>query len=623
MENLDNQIDKIEIERINRIESKLKTLPNSSGVYLMKDKDSKIIYVGKAVVLKNRVKQYFRKNTKSSRIEYMVKHIYDFEYIITDTEQEALILECNLIKKYMPKFNVLLKDDKTYPYIAVNLEDKFPKIQLTRRKKSGNIKYFGPYPNVLGAKAVIKYLEDKFKLRRCNNFKTLDKPCMYYEIGKCSAPCIKYNDEKYVEEYMQNISEVLIILKGDFKEIIEELQNSMKIESENMNFTVAAKIRDEIFNIQKIQQKQKISNYSDETIDALVVSMNELKISIDVFKIRSKDIQERQNILVDNLGIYTEEEMIETYIYQKYIDNVTDLDDVPKIILISKQLKNIDILEKLLYEKNNVKTKIIIPQKGLKLRLLEMIIVNSKETLKNSTKELDILKELKDILDMSELPHRIEMYDISHISGKNTVAGMAVLKEGKIDRRLFRKFKMIDTNDDYLNMKEVLSKRLKHTLEGKTGLGELPQVILVDGGKGQMSTALEVMKELKLQDKIVIAGVVKNDKHQTESLIISKKDIENNVYYEKVEVSRELKQLLSNIQIEVHNYAINYHRKIRDQKLTKSILEEIPNIGKEKTKRLYLKFKTIENIRNASIEELIEIPGITEGIAIEILKKLN
>ena len=411
-----------------KIEEKLSTLPENPGVYLMKNSNGKIIYVGKAVVLKNRVRQYFRKNEKTARIEKMVSLIHDFEYIITDTEDEALILECNLIKKYKPKFNVLLKDDKTYPYIKVGEKNGKPIIQLTRNLVKDGSKYYGPYPSVWSAKEMIKYIKDIY-------MSILNRP--------------------FLDETLKN-----------------EEKEKMELASNNQEFEKAIELRDKIINLERAGKKQKVSNFLHKSIDIIGIARNNIEIHLTIFEVRGSNLDNKKTIILKDVEDIEEEEIIENYIMQTYgaSDNILD---IPEKIMLRQILPHHDILEKIISEKIGHKVEIIVPKKGEKLKFVELAEQNSQISLKNATRNEEIiLNELKKILSLRDIPRRIEMYDISNISGDYTVAGMAVLINGKISKKDFRKFNIKETigQNDFASMKEIITRRLKHTLDGKVGL---------------------------------------------------------------------------------------------------------------------------------------------------------
>lgn len=458
------------------IEENLKYIPGNPGVYLMKDIKGNIIYVGKAINLKNRVTQYFRKNDRTRRIDNMVSNIHSFEYIITDTEDEALILESNLIKKYMPKFNVLLKDDKTYPYIKVDIKSEYPYISFTRRKINDGSKYFGPYPSATYAKLMIDILREKYPLRMCKNFRERKRPCIYYQMNMCLAPCIK--DKVLKNDYDNMVADVVKVLSGNTKELEKALKEDMQNAANMKEYEKAAELRDKISAVERISQKQKISNFAYKEIDAIGMVRNELEININILCVRESKLQEKKEYVLEELDNLNDEEILISFIKQKYLND--DEYNIPNKIMVKYYGKEKEILENILTKKAGRRVEIISPKIGEKLRFIEMAETNSKIALKNRTrKSLNILNELKDVLNLSKLPRRMEIYDISNISGTNTVSAMVVAEDGVINKRATRRFKLdnIYGQNDVLAMKESIRKRITHNIEGKTGLREITRYI--------------------------------------------------------------------------------------------------------------------------------------------------
>jgi len=405
------------------IEEELQKLPDKPGVYLMKDKDNNIIYVGKAIVLRNRVKQYFRKNNKVPRIEKMVSLIDSFEYIVVSNEDEALILECNLIKKYRPKFNVLLKDDKTYPYIRIDVKSEYPSIYITRNKINDGAKYFGPYASASSAQETMRFIKEKFQIRQCKKFKNTDRACLNYQIKRCPAPCMKYVSK---EEYRKQIDQIIMLLDGKISKIIKQLNNEMEIYAKNQDYEQAANIRDRIVAIERVSEKQKVSNISENNIDVIGLYKNEVTVCVEIFFVRNSKMIDREHYFFNNLQNMEEPEIISGFIKQYYIDKK----DLPNKIMLRYDLEEKEVIEKWLSEKVNRKVELHSPQKGEKLRFVEMAEMNSKITLENKEKDkTEILKELKEILNLNELPLKIEIFDISNISGQYIVAGMCVAEK--------------------------------------------------------------------------------------------------------------------------------------------------------------------------------------------------
>ena len=592
------------------IEAELKKLPDSPGVYIMRDKLDNVIYVGKAVVLKNRVRQYFRKNNKTPRIEKMVSLIDHFEYIVVDSEDEALILECNLIKKYRPKFNVLLKDDKTYPYIRVDVKSKYPNVYMTRRLLNDGAKYFGPYPNVAGCKEMINFIKEKFQIRQCKNFKNKDRACLNYHIKKCLAPCMGYVTE---EEYKKQISQIMMLLDGKTDEIIREMKKDIEKFAIAQEYEKAAEIRDRILAIERITEKQKVSNISENNIDVIGLFKNELSVCIEIFFVRNSKMIGREHFFFDELRDMDEKEILSGFIKQFYMTRL----EVPNKIMLREQLEDKESIENWLTQKAGRKVELKSPQKGEKLRFVEMAEANSKITLENKSKDKEeLLEELRDVLDLEKVPNKIESFDISNISGNFIVAGMCVAMNGNIKRNLSRRFKIknVYEQDDPKCMEEVVTRRIKHSIENpKGGFGELPDLILADGGITQIRAIKRAIEKYDID--IPVFGMVKDDKHSTRALIDENRN--------EFEISQTLMNFITNFQDEVHNTAIEYHRKVRDKEMTKSQLDYIDGVGDKKREALLKKFGSVNKIKNAKIEEICEIKGINKKLAQKILDELN
>jgi len=592
------------------IEEELKKLPNKPGVYIMHDKDDNIIYVGKAVSLKNRVRQYFRKNKKTKRIENMVSLVNYFEYIVTDNEAEALILECNLIKKNMPKFNVLLKDDKTYPYIKINVRADYPEVYITRRIINDGSKYFGPYANAGAAKEMVDFIKDKFKIRQCKNFKYKDRPCLNYHIKKCFAPCMGYISK---EEYRKNIDEVIALLEGKTDKIKRSLMEEIKQASDSMQYEKAAYLRDKKLAIEAITERQKVSNISENDIDVIGISRNDFKICVEIFFIRKSKMQGREHYFIDNLEDETDREILSSFIKQYYIDKTP----LPNKIMVKETIDDKEIIEQWLTKTAGRKIEIKSPQKGEKLKLVEMAEKNALITLENKEKDkYNILLELKEILNLKKIPQKIESYDISNINGSFIVAGMCVMQNGIVKKNLSRRFKIktVLQQDDPKCMQEVIERRLKHSLENPNGgFGTLPDLIFVDGGINQIKAAKRA--SLKYELSIPIYGMIKNDKHQTRALIDENK--------RKIKLSDELMKAITNFQDCVHNTAIEYHRKVRSKEVTKSLLDNIDGIGEVRKTELLKRFGSVEKILNASDDEISQINGINKKMAQKIKEELG
>ena len=587
------------------IEEELKKLPNRPGVYVMRDKKDNIIYVGKAISLKNRVRQYFRKTNKTERIKKMVSLIDHFEYIVVDNEAEALILECNLIKKNRPKFNVLLKDDKTYPYIKIDLKSDYPGVFMTRRVINDGSKYFGPYANPGSAKEMIDFIKGKYKIRQCRTLKERTRPCLNYHIGRCLAPCMGYVTK---EEYGEQIKEIIDLLDGKIDKIIKELKEDMKEASRKLEYEKAAMIRDKIVAIERVSEKQKVSNISENSIDVIGIAKSELQVCIEIFFVRGSKMIGREHYFYQDLKDMEEKEILSGFIKQYYLDNP----NIPSKIMIREEIEDKEVVEEWLSTTLGKKVEIKSPKRGEKLRFVEMAENNAKVTLENKEKDKsEILLELKEVLGMDKLPRKIETYDISNISGEYMVAGMCVMIDGVIKKNLSRRFriKTVYGQDDPRCMEEVITRRLKHSIENpKGGFGELPDVIFADGGITQIRAVKRAIAKYNLS--ILVFGMVKNDKHQTRALMDESR--------QELEISQNLMNLITKFQDTVHDTAITYHRKLRDREITKSELDDIEGIGEVKKKALLKHFGSIKKVKEASIEELTSIKGITEKLAKKI-----
>lgn len=593
------------------IEEQLKILPDKPGVYIMHDVNDKIIYVGKAVNLKRRVKSYFRKTDKTERIKRMVSLIDHFEYIVVDNEAEALILECNLIKKNRPKFNVLLKDDKTYPYIKIDIKSDYPNVTITRKIINDGSKYFGPYANPGAAKEMLDFIKQKYKIRQCKNFRSETRACLNYHINRCLGPCMGYVSK---EDYRKQIDEIIDILDGKVDKVLKELEKQMIEESSKMNFEQAAYIRDRMLAIQRVNEKQKVSNITENNIDVIGIAKSEIEVCVEIFFVRGSKMVGREHYFFQDIREMEDKEIISGFIKQYYIDS----QNLPNKIMVREELEDQQAIEQWLSKEAGRKVEIKSPKKGEKLRFVEMADNNAKITLENKERDRsEILVELKEVLGLDKLPRKIETFDISNISGEYMVAGMCVMVDGTIKRNMSRRFKIktVLTQDDPKCMQEVVTRRLKHSTDNSnsSGFGMLPDAIFADGGITQIRAIKQAVKSLELD--IPVFGMVKNDKHQTRALI--------NEQRQEFEISENLMNLITKFQDEVHDTAISYHRKLRDESITKSELDDIKGIGEAKKKALLKYFGSVEKIRNSSIEEIVKVNGINEELAKNILQQLN
>ncbi|CCK99854.1 excinuclease ABC subunit C [Clostridioides difficile] len=590
------------------IQEHLKKLPSEPGVYLMKDKYDHIIYVGKAISLKNRVRQYFQSSKNhTSKVKSMVKNIYKFEYIITDSELEALILECNLIKRYRPKYNVVLRDDKTYPYIKVTTNEDYPRILKVRRVLKDKAKYFGPYTNITAVNDTLELISSTYPIRSCKididkAIKNKTRPCLNLHINKCLGPCTG-NVSK--EEYGKMIEEIIMCLSGKEEKLMELLKEKMNESSMNFRFEEAAVYRDKIKSLEEMIQKQKIdATVSDLNQDVVAMARAHNEACVQVFFIRNGKIVGREHFILEGVMDSPRASILSSFVKQFY----NEQEYIPKELIIEDEIEDSCILEEWLSSKKGQKVAIRVPQKGEKKSLVEMVRKNAVEYLEKFSdmnkrkyeKSIGALEELKQILNLEKLPIRIEAYDISNIQGVDSIGSMVVYTNAKKDKKEYRRYKIktVIGPNDYDSMAEIVDRRLKH--------GNLPDLILLDGGKGQVSA---VKKVLELNDvDIPLWGMYKDDKHRTKGLICKEKEIE-------LDKTTNLYRFIASIQEEVHNYAITYHRSLRNKALTKSILDDIQGIGEKRKKSLLNHFKDVDAIKKATMEELLEVDGMNKSIA--------
>lgn len=592
------------------IREELKKLPEKPGVYIMKDVNDEIIYIGKAKILKNRVRQYFQNSSNNTlKVKNMVKHINHFEYIVTDTEVEALILENNLIKKNRPKYNIALKDDKTYPYIKVTVDEMFPRVFITRSHNKDKAKYFGPYTSGFAVKENIELIHKIWPLRRCLKKFPRDlnkeRPCLNYHIGQCKAPC---NNVISQEEYNKMIDSVIEFLNGKHSQIIKQLENEMSELSKNMEFEKAADIRDKIFAIKKLDEKQVLEGMSMEDRDFIAFARAHGEAVFQVFFIRNGKMTGREHFMINDTDDMTRSELMTDFVKQFY----SGTPYIPKEIILQEDISDKDTIIKWLSQTKEQKVNIIVPKKGEKLRLLELAAKNAILTLeqfgeqikREKRKTIGALNEIKEALNADFELNRIESFDVSNIQGFESVASMVVFEYGKPKRSDYRKFKIKSVlgPDDYGSMEEVITRRfLRYKNEIKNNTGEegkfnkLPDVIFMDGGKGQIHAAEKSIKNLDLN--IPVCGMIKDDRHRTKGLIYN----DNEIY---LPANSEGFRLITRIQDEVHRFAIEYHRKLREKKQIKSILDDIEGIGETRRKALIKHFGDIEKIKRAEIEEL-------------------
>ncbi|HHQ4318900.1 TPA: excinuclease ABC subunit UvrC [Clostridium perfringens] len=604
----------------------LKILPDKPGVYIMKNSLGEVIYVGKAKILKNRVRQYFQNSKNhSEKVRAMVKNIAEFEYIVTDSEMEALILECNLIKKYSPRYNIALKDDKFYPFIKITTNEDFPRVYVTRNfAKDGN-KYFGPYTNGTAVYEVMGLIKKLFPLRTCKKAIVEGgeptRACLNYHINLCKAPCAGYISKA---DYWEMIDEIISILNGTDTSIIKKLKVEMEKAAEELEFEKAAKIRDRILAIELIREKQKMFTVKEGDEDFIDLYTDEKDGCAQVFFVREGKVTGREHFMIENISDDPVKEVISSFIASFYGGTA----QIPKTIYVPEEIEDQELIEKFLTEKRGSKVWIKVPKKGDKKNLLDMVRNNAKIMLDQfkekmvEEKELNksALTELADVLGLDSLPARIEAYDISNIQGVDSVGTMVVFENGKAKNSDYRRFKIksVKGPNDYESMREILSRRFSHGLEEVNKIKErnleyskgkfciFPDLIMMDGGKGQVNIALEVLKDFGIE--IPVCGLVKDDKHRTRGIIFNNEEI-------PIRRGSGLMNLITRVQDEVHRYAITYHRSLRDKRTLHSILEDIPRIGEKRRRNLLMKFGSIDNIKKASMEELLDTPGIDRRAA--------
>ncbi|MCM1388311.1 MAG: excinuclease ABC subunit UvrC [Bacillus sp. (in: Bacteria)] len=610
------------------VAEELKKLPNSPGVYIMHDANDTIIYVGKAVNLHNRVRSYFRKIVgRGPQIDRMVEQIARFEYIVTDSELEALILENNLIKEHSPKYNTMLKDDKTYPYIKVTLGEEYPRILFSREIKKDRSKYFGPYTSAAAVKDTIDLMNKLYQLRTCNRKLPrdigLERPCLNYHIKQCLAPCQEYISK---EDYKARVEQALDFLNGNYKPILKELEEKMKEASEQLAFEDAIRYRDLYNSVKSVAQKQKITDSDGEDKDIIALAKDESDAVVQVFFIRDGKLIGREHFYMMRVAGYDNAQIMLDFVKQFYAGTPY----IPKELILQEEIADIEILEKWLTMKKGGRVYLRVPKKGTKERLVELAAQNAqlvlsrdKERIKREEgRTIGAVREIAKLLDLESI-QRMEAFDISNISGFANVGSMVVYEKGKPKRSDYRKFKIqsVSGPDDYACMKEVLTRRFVHGMEERAELDrkeidkefgsftKFPDLLLMDGGKGQVNIALQVLQELHID--IPVCGMVKDDNHRTRGL-----------YYQNVEIPIDTRsegfKLITRIQDEAHRFAIEYHRSLRSKAQVKSVLDDIPGVGPARRKALMKYFKSIEEIKNAEVAQLCEVAEIPEHIAGQI-----
>ena len=598
------------------IEEELKKLPAKPGVYLMHDARDTIIYVGKAVSLKNRVRQYFQASrNKGVKIEQMVTQIAWFEYIVADSELEALVLECNLIKEHRPKYNTMLKDDKAYPFIQVTVQEDFPRVLFARRMKKDKSRYFGPYTSAGAVKDSIELIRKLYRLRSCSRRLPQDqgkeRPCLYYHIKQCDAPCQGYISK---EDYRKKINGALEFLNGNFKDVLKELEKKMMEASEKMRFEDAMEYRDLMESVRQIGERQKITGSDGEDKDIIALAVDGEDAVAQVFFIREGKLIGRDHFYLRIARGDTRGQILDSFIKQFYAGTPY----LPKELMVQEELEDQEVLEEWLSRRRGQKVHIRVPKKGTKEKLVEMaqknaeiILRQDRERLKREEgRTIGAMKEIQNWLGLSDLV-RIEAFDISNISGFQSVGSMVVYEKGKPKKNDYRKFriKSVQGPNDYASMEEVLTRRFVRGMEESSGFERLPDLLMMDGGRGQVNIAQQVLDKLGLQ--IPVCGMVKDDRHRTRGLYFNNVEI-------PIDRSSEGFKLITRIQDEAHRFAIEYHRLLRSNGQVHSILDDIPGIGPARRKELMRSFKTIEEIAAASTEELSSLPSMNEKVAQQV-----
>lgn len=603
------------------IQEELKKMPDKPGVYIMKDESGQIIYIGKAVVLKNRVRQYFQSSANMTpKVKAMVARIAEFEYIVTHSELEALILECNLIKKHKPKFNILLKDDKTYPYIKVTMNEEYPRVLITRRLEKDGAKYFGPYSNVSAVRETIDLLKKLFPIKTCNRVFPRDvgkeRPCLNYHIYQCLGPC-QGNVNK--DEYRNLMKDICSFLAGKHDEVINKLEHQMNELAENLNFEKAASLRDKIRGLKHVAEKQKVLSTAMEDQDVIAYAKNETDSCIQVFFIRGGKLLGREHFIFEGAGEVEDKELITSFVKQFY----SSTSFIPHEILLQGDIDELNIIEKWLTDKRAGKVYIKVPRKGDKHKLIEMVSQNAVFALNQFRDKIqrdhamskDGLKELAQLLDLNEPPQRVEAYDISNTGTSEIVASMVVFENGSPANREYRRFKIksVEGQNDYGSMQETIYRRFKPREEedskGTNKFSKIPDLILIDGGLGHINAVKEVMNSMGVC--IPAYGMVKDDKHRTRGLMSQEGEIS---FQKNINAFR----LVTAIQDEAHRFAVDYNRKLREMRYRKSALDEVPGIGPKRKKALIKHFGSVSKIKEASVDDLEAVEGITNAIAIKI-----
>jgi len=602
------------------ITEEIKKMPEQPGVYIMKNQQDEVIYVGKAVNLKNRVRQYFQSlSGQNQKVRVMVPQIKTFEYIITSSEKEALILECNLIKRYKPKYNILLKDDKTYPYIKVTVDEEYPRVFMTRKVTKDGAKYFGPYTNVFAVRETLNFLNKTFLIKNCKKqYKNArERPCLNYYINKCMAPCQGWVSS---EQYKEIIKDICNFLSGKENELLEKLQKEMLIASQEMEYEKAATLRDKISSIKNMFQEQKVVSTALDDEDAIAYAIKDGNACIQIFFIRCGKLIGRENFILNNMeeNMEDDKEVIASFIKQFY----SSAEYIPENILIQIDIEEKDLISEWLEEKKGSKVKIKIPKKGEKLKLIKMISQNAETSLDNYSQldeekkqqNLYVIEQIMKLTGIEKYPHRIEAYDISNTGGTDITGSMVVFADGEPSSSQYRKYKIntLSQPDDYAAMQEMLFRRFRQST--KDTYSQYPDLILVDGGLGHVNAGMEVLKHYNLE--IPIFGMVKDDKHRTRGLVSLKEEFDLQTY-------PSLLKFITKIQDEAHRFALQYNKKLRSKRYSKSVIDEVPGVGSKRKKDLIKYFKSIEKIKAAQVDELMQVKGISKAVALSIYDFFN
>ncbi len=617
------------------LEDKLRNLPEKPGVYIMKDSAKEIIYVGKAINLKNRVRSYFQSSKNQlPKVAAMVERIEDLEYIITDSELEALILECNLIKKHRPKYNVMMKDDKSYPYIKVTVNEAYPRLMVVREIKKDDARYFGPYTDVSAVYRTIELLKKLFPIRSCSkNIEKImgkERACLNHHIGKCSAPC---QGSVGQAAYREQIKSILLVLDGKQDELVKELEGKMHEAAENLDFERAAQLRDNINSLVKIGEKQKIITSAAVDQDVIAYATDQGEACVQVFFIRGGKLIGREHFLIEGMAYSDSNEILCSFVKQFYSENDVL---IPREIVLQESVDELDILQQWLSGKRGGKVKLTVPQRGEKQKLVEMVSKNAEDTLKlfiekqktDMEKTLGACNELQEVLALPKTPYRLEAFDISNLQGVMNVGSMIVFERGKANAKHYRRFKIktVEGANDYDSMREIVERRFQHGMKEREELetqgrepemgkfSVFPDVVMIDGGVGQVNAAEAVLVQLGLN--IPVCGMVKDSRHRTRGLYYKGQELQ-------IPVNTNVFRMITHMQDEAHRFAIEYHKSLRSKSTVKSALDDIPGVGPARRKALLKHFGSLKNIKNATVEELAQVVGMNKKIAEEVYNFLN